>query len=84
MPQRQESLLEDLIYMHWSVSVALSVIAYVGLAVVLPQYCAGDSCGLVFRPLVSTLPTFAPFVALLPADSCRTLRVTSPENAPVT
>ena len=65
MPQRQESLLEDLIYMHWSVSVALSVIAYVGLAVVLPQYCAGDSCGLVLRPLVSTLPTFAPFVALL-------------------
>ena len=30
MPRRQESLLEDLIYMHWSVSIALSVIAYVG------------------------------------------------------
>ena len=65
MPRRQESLLEDLTYMHWSVSVALSVIAYVGLAVVLPQYCAGDSCGLVFRPLASALSTFAPFVALL-------------------
>ena len=65
MPRRQEPLLEDLIYMHWSVSVALSVIAYVGLAVVLPQYCAGDACGLAFRPLVSTLATFAPFVALL-------------------
>ncbi len=36
MPQRQESLLEDLIYMHWGVSVVVSVIAYVGLAVVLP------------------------------------------------
>ena len=65
MPRRQESLLEDLIYMHWSVSIALSVIAYVGLAVDLPQYCAGDACGLAFRPLVSTLATFAPFVALL-------------------
>ena len=84
MPRRQESLLEDLIYMHWSVSVALSVIAYVALAVVLPQYCAGDSCGLAFRPLVSTLSTFAPVCRAIAADSRRTLRVTSPENAPVT
>ena len=64
MPRRQESLLDDLANMHWSVSVVLSVIAYVGLAVVLPQYCAGDSCGVVVRPLVSALSTFAPFIAL--------------------
>ena len=65
MAQRQESLLEDLIYMHWGVSVVVSVIAYVGLAVVLPQYCAGDSCGLALRPLVSVLSTMAPFIALV-------------------
>ena len=65
MPRRQEfSLLDDLANMHWSVSVVLSAVAYVGLAVVLPQYCAGDSCGLVVRPLVSALSTFAPFIAL--------------------
>ena len=64
MPRRQESLLENLIYMHWSVSVVLSAVAYVGLAVILPQYCAGDSCGPVARPLVSALTTFAPFIAL--------------------
>lgn len=64
MPRRRESLLDDLANMHWSVSVVLSVIAYVGLAVVLPQYCAGDSCGPVVRPLVSALSTLAPFIAL--------------------
>ena len=58
-------MLEDLIYMHWGVSVVVSVIAYVGLAVVLPQYCAGDSCGLALRPLVSVLSTMAPFIALV-------------------
>lgn len=65
MPQQQESLLENLIYMHWGVSVVLSLFAYVGLAVVLPQYCAGDSCGLVFRPLIAVLSTMAPFIALV-------------------
>ena len=65
MPQRRESLHEDLIHMHWGVSVVLSVLAYVGLAVVLPQYCAGDSCGLVFRPLIAVLSTMAPFIALV-------------------
>ncbi len=64
MPQRQESLLGDLIYMHWGVSVVLSAFAYVGLAVVLPHYCSGDSCGPALRPFVSVLSTMAPFVAL--------------------
>ena len=70
MPRRQESLLEDLIYMHWSVSIALSVIAYVGLAVVLPQYCAGDACGLAFRPAcvhAGVIRTVCRAVLLIPA-----------------
>ena len=64
MPRRQESLLEDLTHMHWSVSVVLSVMAYVGLAVVLPQYCAGDACS-VFGPFASILATLAPVIALV-------------------
>ena len=81
MPQQQESLLDNLIHMHWGASVVLSLFAYVGLAVVLPQYCAGDSCGLVLRPLVPVLSTMAPFIALALLIPAPLICVASPERA---
>ena len=84
MPRRQESLLEDLIYMHWSVSVALSgdCIRRTGSGT------PAILCWRFLRPRISPACVHAPYIRAvcraIAADSRRTLRVTSPENAPVT
>ena len=65
MSRRQESLIVKLIYCPWWVSVVLSAVVYIALAVVLPTYCAGDTCGPVFLPILSILSDLADYVALL-------------------
>ena len=65
MPRRHESLHQGLIDVHWGVPVALSAVLYVGLFVVLPQFCASNACGGVLTQHASMLSNLAPIVAFM-------------------
>ena len=65
MPRRHESLHQGLIDVHWGVPVALSAVLYVGLFVVLPQFCASSACGGVLTQHASMLSNLAPIVAFM-------------------
>ena len=72
MPRRHEALHQPLIDVHWGVPVALSAVAYVGLFVVLPQFCASNACGEVLTllaPIFSSLEPIFAFVLMMIAAS---------------
>ena len=72
MPRRHESPHQPLIEVHWGVPVAVSAVVYVGLFVVLPQFCASNACGGVLTTLAPIFSNLAPifaFVLLMGAAS---------------
>ena len=72
MPRRHEALHQPLIEVHWGVPVALSAVVYVGIFVVLPQFCASNACGEVLTllaPIFSNLAPIFAFVLLMGAAS---------------
>ena len=72
MPRRHESPHQPLIEVHWGVPVALSAVVYVGIFVVLPQFCASNACGEVLTllaPIFSNLAPIFAFVLLMGAAS---------------
>ena len=65
MARREESIFDMLMDLPWWVSVIAAALVYVALALILPSYCAEDSCPSILRPIISIISSFAPFVAFL-------------------